>query len=400
MDREGNKHALKKWIGNILFSVYVFLIMIDPTNVIFHLKEIAFVLFMVFNVVAYRPNLRYLPAILLIYAMLVLTSTFSQMQMAPVDYDALTYTYKSFLPLVFLLWVDHYNVIKLTLLPAFLVGSMYLLIYVWVSVNTNVESIVYTYSRANDDLLMMSHRYFYGVPVFAVYLRSTVGFSMALFSFYYSFFHNQGNRLFMFIASIVITMVFWGTGSRATMLFPVFILGLVFYNKLKDLRLFKYFFFPFMALAALLLLAFVVLLGMEKSEASNVIKFAHLGSYAQLFSDHPIYLLIGEGPGTKFYSAGFHRYTPLTEWTYLELIRNYGLFAIIPLGVVLYPLICLMRGEKDNHTVGIIGSYALYLLVASTNPLLFSSTGMLIIWSAYSQLRRVRKKKQEIPIVA
>lgn len=394
MKAEGTLTTLRKWIGNILFSVYVLVIMVDPTNALFHLKEIVFALFIAFNMVAYKPNLHYLVPILAVYAVLILTATLSQMQMAPVSEADLIYTFKSFLPLILLLWVEHYNVIRLSYIPAVIVAFLYAILYVLVNLYPDIEAIVYQFSSSHDDILMMSHRYFYGIPVFAVYMRSTACFTIILFSFYYAFFHHIGNRIFMFIASALVTLIFFGTGSRATMLLPICLLVFVFYNKVKESHTAKYFLYPIIGLLGMLFIIFVAFLAMEKGESSNVIKYAHLTSYAQLFTDHPLYMLIGEGPGSKFYSIGFHRYTALTEWTYFELLRNYGIFAIVPLGVVLYPLGTFFRHRKDNYTFGIMGAYISYLLVAGTNPLLFSSTGMLVLWSAYSYRYFILEKEQ------
>ena len=386
---------LRKWIGNILFSVYVFVIMVDPTNTVFHLKEIVFALFIAFNLVVYKPNYHYLVPILAVYAVLILTATLSRMQMAPVSEADLTYTFKCFLPLVFLLWIEHYDVIRLTYIPAVIAALLYAVLYVLSNIYEEVEAAVWAFSGAHDDMFVMNHRFFYGISVFAMYLKSTVCFTMALFSFYYIFFHHRENRILMFIASAAVTLIFIGSGSRATMLLPIFLLVFVFYNRVKDWHQAKYFLYPIVGLLGLLFILFVILLAMEKGEASNVIKYAHLPSYARLFTDHPLYMLRGEGPGTKFYSYGFHRYTTQTEWTYFELLRNYGLFAIIPLGVVLYPLGTFFRYRKDNYTFGIMGTYVSYLLVAGTNPLLFSSTGMLVLWSAYSYRCILLKKENQ-----
>ena len=60
---------------------------------------------------------------------------------------------------------------------------------------------------------------------------------------------------------------------------------------------------------------------------------------------HPIYNYlknipnIGQGPGAFMYSEGFNKVVFKTEWTYLELVRNYGLFSLIIIGVFAKPLL-------------------------------------------------------------
>ena len=133
----------------------------------------------------------------------------------------------------------------------------------------------------------------------------------------------------------------------------------------------------------------IILLATEPGEASNAIKYAHLTSYSILFESHPEYVLFGQGPGSIFYSAGFGRWTTLTEWTYIELIRNYGLFSLVFMTVVLIPVYKLLKQHRNAQAFGIFGAYMGFLFIAGTNPLLVSSTGMIVILSAYSYVHQL-----------
>ena len=134
----------------------------------------------------------------------------------------------------------------------------------------------------------------------------------------------------------------------------------------------------------------IFLLATEKGEASNAVKFGRLAYYWNLFDLHPEYLFIGQGPATLFYcDKGL---TDQTEWTYLDLIRNYGLLSLAILCVFFYPLVRLFRHRRDPFTQGVLFTYVVYLLIAGTNPLLLSSTGMLMILSAYSYCEQVDKR--------
>ena len=63
-----------------------------------------------------------------------------------------------------------------------------------------------------------------------------------------------------------------------------------------------------------------------------------------------------------------------TEWSYMELLRCYGLFSLFIIGVLLYPLKNFWtQVRKDDFMAGIFATYIVYLLVAGTNPLLLSS---------------------------
>jgi hypothetical protein len=125
----------------------------------------------------------------------------------------------------------------------------------------------------------------------------------------------------------------------------------------------------------------------DLSEEANAIKYAHVLSYIDLFAAHPLVLLIGQGLGGGFYSGGFGEITYMTELSYLELIRFFGvpLFCII-VWLSFYPLFFYLRNRahiahKDKF---IYLSYGLYLFCIGTNPLLISSTGMIVLVVVYS----------------
>ena len=109
----------------------------------------------------------------------------------------------------------------------------------------------------------------------------------------------------------------------------------------------------------------------------------------ELFETHPLYLLLGQGPGTAFYSEGFHSMTYTTEWTYMELLRNYGIFSLLIFAVMVYPLTQLYKLRRDRRVAAMMFAYIFYLLIAGTNPLLISSTGMLVLLTIYSYTQRI-----------
>lgn len=124
---------------------------------------------------------------------------------------------------------------------------------------------------------------------------------------------------------------------------------------------------------------------METDELSNTIKYGHLDSYAALFDENPLFLIFGQGPGATFYSEGFGEVVVRTEWSYLDLIRNYGVFSLIIVFVFAKPIFSFWKYRKqDDFNYCMFWSYLVYLLIAGTNPLLMSSTGMIVLLMAYS----------------
>lgn len=130
------------------------------------------------------------------------------------------------------------------------------------------------------------------------------------------------------------------------------------------------------------------------SEYSNAIKLGHIHSYAVLFNDHPTYLLWGQGADTEFYSQGFQAKTTVTELSYLELVRQFGIpVTMLILAALLFPALELTRRSNSASYLAI--PYCAYLFEAGTNPLLISSTGLLIVSAIWGIVMMPRVKRND-----
>jgi hypothetical protein len=116
----------------------------------------------------------------------------------------------------------------------------------------------------------------------------------------------------------------------------------------------------------------------SSDDLGNAIKLGHLHDYGVLFADWRT-LLFGQGFGASFFSTAWGTRVTLTELSYLELIRNYGLpVALVFYGLMLYPLRVLGNQQLTADHYLFLG-YACYLYLCSGNPLFLSSTGMLVL---------------------
>jgi hypothetical protein len=204
---------------------------------------------------------------------------------------------------------------------------------------------------------------------------------------------TPGKRTLVDVLLVLLLLhLFLISGTRSSTLLPLLLFVAILFVYCRNRRYFNYFFYPaaFMAVFAILIIIYKLL--MEKSEASNLVKYAHITSYFALFERNPLFIIFGQGPATYFYSEGFRHMTNITEWTYFELVRCYGLFSSFILYVVLVPLIRLFKQiSKSDMVFAFILGYMLYLVIAGTNPLLLSSTGMLVVLTGYSFLDRIER---------
>jgi hypothetical protein len=116
----------------------------------------------------------------------------------------------------------------------------------------------------------------------------------------------------------------------------------------------------------------------DPNESSNSSKIIMLSDYASIFSD-PMKLVLGTGLGA-FDQWTEKGYNFITELTYFEIIRNYGLLlggAMILL--LIYPIVYAFLLRPSYKHKNIVIGYLAYLVMSMTNPLLFSSMGMMYL---------------------
>ena len=117
----------------------------------------------------------------------------------------------------------------------------------------------------------------------------------------------------------------------------------------------------------------------DPSEVSNNVKLGLVNDYWKLFED-PIVLLFGQGLGAYQAWAAKGTYDYITELTYFEMVRNFGLLgAAVMLVLLLYPIVHAFVLDRRFHAKTIVVAYAFYLVMCISNPNLFSSMGILIL---------------------
>ncbi|HVC90962.1 MAG TPA: hypothetical protein VND66_10115 [Acidobacteriaceae bacterium] len=127
-------------------------------------------------------------------------------------------------------------------------------------------------------------------------------------------------------------------------------------------------------------------------EGSNAIKLGHIHSYEEEFNERPSVLLWGEGANSAFYSEGFKAWTTVTEVTYLELVRIFGLpmAALLCAGLVWVASRLFIRGALATGL-----AFVAYLGIASSNPLLLNSMGFLVVGAAYVHAQRCAEAERQ-----
>jgi hypothetical protein len=197
---------------------------------------------------------------------------------------------------------------------------------------------------------------------------------------------QERNRVFFTIIvlfSLFITLFLSGTRANIFSLFLIILFYISFYLYKKSKNIF------IVACVCYLFATIYIVYAIggflfDAQEASNMIKFGHFQSYLEYYLNNLGSFVWGQGLGGEFYSSGINKFTGNTELTYFELIRIWGLpISILFVLVLLIPIYNEIKSRKITH---LFIAYIAFLFIAGTNPLLLSSTGMIVLVYVFSRM--------------
>lgn len=380
------KLSFLKRVSFLLNIVLLVSIIFDPYNVIFHVKNLAFVLFVLTSLPFI--NFRYFYVQLIFLTVFFLSLSFGLITEQNLSSESTMSMLKSFLFLLYILWMpcEYLKTFKIFYYICFLLAILQVVLFVLLLCFSDlIAAFTLVINQGDDSTLLIGMRDSYGLVLPMVFYKTSpllvlpLGFAIA------DFLENKTIKKFFFFA--VFCLGFFVSGTRADMLscivLPVGVyLFYCFYNK-------KRFFFTAISLSVVFIsfLAVTVFL-LTAENTSTEIKAGHLVSFMKLFEENPIkFLLIGNGPVSYMYSSGFGKQVTLTELTYLEMIKNFGLIQTIFLVcVLLLPVYFIAKNSayKKLQKFSLSLSYIAYLFIAGTNPLLITSTGFTAVAIAFS----------------
>lgn len=372
-------------------------LLIDPGDKLLHAKVPCFILVMVvwlFRVDFKRPisELKVVTGILIVSLLIpaawmllsVVTGRSSEMEYLLAYPKAFL-----FITLLFVIYSEAIALDQITARASVLIALATIVVVILSKQAPALATGIYVFATSKDLAVINEARDQFGIGIGQFFYDTSpiMLFGLALF-LHRSLFRGKHRTWNVgFSALMLVALVF--SGSRGNFIAAALVVaGLTTMRLTKSIGV-----MPTAVVASVLLLApflmFVQKL-LNPGETSNEIKLAHYQSYATLFSEHPSYLILGQGEGTRFYTTGFRDYTYVTELTYLELVRQFGIpITLILLGILIAPLILLLRARTHREEDGyVVVGYIGYLLVSATNPLLISSTGMLVVVMVWAQALR------------
>lgn len=184
--------------------------------------------------------------------------------------------------------------------------------------------------------------------------------------------------LFLFLIPIFIT------GSRTPMLCGLCILiyGILSSHRIGSLT--KYL-FSFILSLSFFILVFMLL--SETHEESIMVKGGNTRNYISDITSSFSNLFLGSGIGSSFFDIRGY-WVQYSELTYLDVYRYWGIIAgSVFIIFVFLPAILFLISSNEKMR-GFALAYFLYMILAGTNPFLFSSTGWYCLIMGYLFLGR------------
>ncbi len=236
--------------------------------------------------------------------------------------------------------------------------------------------IFYVDMRSYDGITSFQQAYFVCSPMLVIPV-----------SYYYFRFRESHNKdlwaLFLMILSFTGLLM---AGSRNNLFAAIFLIPTLYiiFNRKKILPIILV-----SSMSAILVSYFTYELVsfFDPNEAGNNVKLSYIPDYAEIFSDLNNFFF-GQGLGAYYKFTSISNPYFVTELTYFEVIRNFGLFlGFMMLIMLAYPIFKTFQlGKNAALQKHIAVAYAFYLVMCFTNPNLFSSMGILILCIVLSGL--------------
>lgn len=371
----------------LLLSIFIFVLIVDPPNVLLGLKDILFILLFASCIIKYKKlNYKALRLVSLIYFIEIITLLRGILVGYSIDYTFSVFMFKTFLPLLLLFWINNLEFVSKLFFPSILVAFLTICVSVAMYNFPELELIMYNYLSVEKSLASISRRVFIGIEVTSVYYVSLpllfIPYCLSMFKLLF----ESSRRLLNLALTVLFFCALLCGGTRACMLSAIAVVGTMICLKLYRSEKTRLWLYPLMTVGVILFFYLLTSLAGESQEPSNMVKYRHLESYKLFFQSNWDALLLGQGVGGMFYSLGFKEYAVQTEWTAIEFVRYFGILGgCILFAIYLLPLYLIYKKRSVlRYSIPLSLGYIIYFLIGTTNPLLVSSNGMLALLTIYS----------------
>jgi hypothetical protein len=389
-----------------VFKFFFYLLLVvcifDPADKLFHLKSPLFILcffLFLFDYLGAKKN-RFPKSLIIINLFLIIIPLISiflyfiqHLTFPLAGFDL----FKSHILIVVSIFLYYY---KLDAIKPFSIILLFLslfiiLVYLIVTIFPESYNLIYLWGLNYQIFLIGERSYSIDTEsLWSIYFVTSPLLVIPI-AYYTTKYFEKKNNSYLFLSLINVFAMFIA-GTRNNMLVSLLLPLILFYKYSKNKL-------PILLISlSLIFLILINYAGLLKSmlsfeEASNSTKIGLIDDYRNIFSN-PINLAIGQGIGSNNYWISRGKFDYITELTYLEIFRSYGLFlGFIILIIIFYPIYILFYKKRSNDS-SILTAYFLYMVMAATNPIYFMSMGMLFLPIVLSMIF-INYRKNSNPLI-
>ena len=374
---------------------------IDPTGFHSRLKDLLFVVLVVYGVIYCLKRQQYIASINRITLLAFLLAPLWGMFIAFITDNLTDSSYAMsqirsmlYITIFFYMVTMRLNILlKMIWINGIILAVLTLVLFFLSELGGIFLAAIYDYGNSSGNYMMAYNRDFLGFSVNGLFYKTG---SLIIFSFIYNLYLYKGP--FKLVLSVILFLSLMVAGSRTPMLVQTMILLVYLYDK----NVIGKFLTRISTIFLLVMLGLVTyMLATQEKEGSNETKYEHFESYIDDLSEkgHAIW---GAGLGSEFYAKGRGEKLAYSELSQMDLIRMYG----VPLGgglIFLFFAPCFWLWKYYSRSLFLkrysLG-YALFIILSGTNPLLLGSvglTGLSLFMAIVNKSFLMEQQKKQIP---
>lgn len=386
-----------KYLFYFSFFVLCALSIIDPGNSIFGLKEVAFIITLFIGLLYCKGfsgiSSHLLTVVFIIGVLLPLSGLVIGMGIGNIFQMEVCVSYIKSMLFIFLLLVMYKG--NYTLHREFAIATLLLIpliIGIWYFItNNSIEAIPLIF---DEDTVKISRRSYGPILIDPCVFYKT----SPLLIFGLSYILSTRTKI-KFLLLPVILFALFHTGTRANMLSGLLVVILWTWTSIQKNKVLRSVFIGIAIVLGLLYVPYLINdVFFSQDEASLEVKASHMSSYIDYWTNNPINFLLGQGIGSGMVTKA-EGLVYLIEPTYMELIRHWGilLFPLTFYFLVFGPAYFYYKNRKcisiQPYRFFVFAYYAYAFLEVPSNPLLFGSSGMIVLSLAYVVVYQIKKQK-------
>lgn len=364
-------------IVDIIYFVFLLTLSLDPTGFHSRLKDLLFVVLVVYGVIYCLKRRQYLAGINRVTLAAVILIPIWGMFIAFITDNLTDWGYAMsqvrsmlYIGIFFFMVTMKLNVmLKAIWINGIVLACVTLLLFFISQMGGIFLDAVYDYCNLSGNFMMAYNRNFLGYTINGLYFKAG---SLIIFSFIYNLYQYRGPLKTVY--SVILFLSLMVAGSRTPMLVQLMILLVYLYDK-NIIGKFLTRVSALVLFGGLIMVTY--LLATQENEDSNEVKYENYESYIDDMSEKG-HIIWGAGVGSEFYAKGRGYKLAYSELSYLDILRMYG----IPVGgafIFLFfaPFFYMRRYFPESMFLKrYCWGYVLFLILSGTNPTLLGSVGL------------------------